>query len=195
MLKTDLTELNGSLVRLGPDPLGMTMTPASFVKLLSGPSRCPKLLWIWLQCQRLKSSWFKVRASLVAQLVKNPSAMQETWVQSLVLGRSPGEEHGNPPQYSCVDNPLDRGAWQATVMGSQRVGCDWVTKHGTDSKWKSGFSVFLLKSADLATLNSPSCLAETGRSLVGLPHLDRACTCELDRSPTSPQDRFVPCLM
>ena len=56
MLKTDLTELNGSLVRLGPDPLDMTMAPASFVKLLSGPSRCPKLLWIWLQCQCLKSS-------------------------------------------------------------------------------------------------------------------------------------------
>ena len=46
MLKTDLTELNGSLVRLDPDPLDMTMTPASFVKLLSGPSRCPKLIWI-----------------------------------------------------------------------------------------------------------------------------------------------------
>ena len=79
-------------------------------------------------------------------------------------------------------------------MGSQRVGRDWVTKHGTDLKWKSGFSVFLLKSADLVTLNSPSCLAETGRSLVGLPHLDRVCTRELDRSPTTPQDRFVPCL-
>ena len=31
------------------------------------------------------------------------------------LGRSPGEGHGNPLQYSCLDNPMDRGAWQATV--------------------------------------------------------------------------------
>ena len=33
------------------------------------------------------------------------------------LGRSPGEEHGNPLQYSCLENPMDRGAWQATVHG------------------------------------------------------------------------------
>ena len=33
------------------------------------------------------------------------------------LGRSPGGEHGNPLQYSCLENPLDRGAWWATVHG------------------------------------------------------------------------------
>ena len=32
-------------------------------------------------------------------------------------GRSPGEGNGNPPQYSCLENPMDRGAWQATVHG------------------------------------------------------------------------------
>ena len=32
-------------------------------------------------------------------------------------GRSPGEGNGNPLQYSCLENPLDRGAWQATVHG------------------------------------------------------------------------------
>ena len=31
------------------------------------------------------------------------------------LGRSPGGGHGNPLQYPCLENPLDRGAWQATV--------------------------------------------------------------------------------
>ena len=36
--------------------------------------------------------------------------------------RSPGEENGNPLQYSCLENPMDRGAWWATVHGSQRVG-------------------------------------------------------------------------
>ena len=36
-------------------------------------------------------------------------------------GRAPGEGDGNPLQYSCLENPMDRGAWQATVMGSQRV--------------------------------------------------------------------------
>ena len=38
-----------------------------------------------------------------------------------VSGRSSGEENGNPLQYSCLENPTDRGAWS---MGSQRVGHD-----------------------------------------------------------------------
>ena len=33
------------------------------------------------------------------------------------LGRSPGEGNSNPLQYSCLENPMDRGAWQATVHG------------------------------------------------------------------------------
>ena len=32
-------------------------------------------------------------------------------------GRSPGEGNGNPLQYSCLENPMDRGAWRATVQG------------------------------------------------------------------------------
>ena len=31
------------------------------------------------------------------------------------LGRSPGGGHGNPVQYSCLENPMDRGAWQAII--------------------------------------------------------------------------------
>ena len=50
--------------------------------------------------------------SLVAQLVKNLPAVQETR-----LGRSPGEGNGNPLQYSCLENSINRGAWQATVHG------------------------------------------------------------------------------
>ena len=40
------------------------------------------------------------------------------------LGRSSGEGNGNPLQGSCLENPMDREAWWATVMGSQRVGHD-----------------------------------------------------------------------
>ena len=43
-------------------------------------------------------------------------------------GRSPGEGNGNPLQYSCLGNPMDRGAWWATVCGVARVGNDLVTK-------------------------------------------------------------------
>ena len=38
------------------------------------------------------------------------------------LGRSPGGGHGNPLQYPCLENPMDRGDWQATI---HRVGHDW----------------------------------------------------------------------
>ena len=44
------------------------------------------------------------------------------------LGRSPGEGNGNPLQYSCLENPMDRGAWRATVHGVTRVGQDLATK-------------------------------------------------------------------
>ena len=53
-------------------------------------------------------------ASLVAQMVKNPPAMQETWVQSLGWEDSPGGEHGNLPQYSCLENLMD-SAQRATA--------------------------------------------------------------------------------
>ena len=33
------------------------------------------------------------------------------------LGRSPGVGNGNPLQYSCLENPMDKGAWQATLYG------------------------------------------------------------------------------
>ena len=39
-----------------------------------------------------------------------------------MLGRSPGGGNGNPVQYSCLENSMDRGAWQAQVMELQRVG-------------------------------------------------------------------------
>ena len=48
------------------------------------------------------------------------------------LGRSPGEGHGNPLQYSCLENPMDRGAWWATVHGfakSQTRLSDTCTDH------------------------------------------------------------------
>ena len=40
------------------------------------------------------------------------------------LRRSPGEGNGYPLQCSCLENPVDRGAWRAIVLGSQRVGHD-----------------------------------------------------------------------
>ena len=61
-----------------------------------------------------------MRASQVALVVKNPpaNAGEVRDVGSIPgSGRSPGGGHGNPLQYSCLENPMDRGAWRATVPG------------------------------------------------------------------------------
>ena len=58
------------------------------------------------------------RASQVLLVVKNlpANARDIRDVGSISgSGRSPGEAHGNPPQYSCLRNPMDRGAWWATA--------------------------------------------------------------------------------
>ena len=66
--------------------------------------------------------------------VKHPPAMlelQEAWV---------GGGHGNPLQYSCLENPMDRGAWRATVTWSQRVGhgwCDLACTHTWQLYWRN----------------------------------------------------------
>ena len=57
--------------------------------------------------------------NMVAQTVKNLPAMQKTWVRG--LGRSLGGGHGNPFQYSCLENPIDTEAWQDIVH--------WITKN------------------------------------------------------------------
>ena len=55
--------------------------------------------------------------SLVAEKVKNLSAMKETWVRSLSQEDSLEKGNGNPLQYSGLENRMDRGAWQATIHG------------------------------------------------------------------------------
>ena len=54
-------------------------------------------------------------------------------------GRSPGEGNGDPLQYSCLENPMDRGAWQATVHGIARVG--WL-RVGWLSHWAAATTPF-----------------------------------------------------
>ena len=59
-------------------------------------------------------------ASWVALVVKNPPANAGDIRDAGSIpgsGRSPGGGHGNPLQYPCLENPMDRGAWQATVHG------------------------------------------------------------------------------
>ena len=69
---------------------------------------------------RLSDLTFYFHFSLVAQLVKNPLANAGDSSSIPGLGRSPREKSGNPLQYSCLENYMDRGGLQS--MGSQRFG-------------------------------------------------------------------------
>ena len=73
-------------------------------------------------------------ASQVALVVKNlPASSGDVRDVGSITGsrRSPGEGHGNPLQYSCLENPMDRGSWQASV--------DRVTQSQTQLKWLSTY--------------------------------------------------------
>ena len=58
------------------------------------------------------------------------------------LGRSPGEGNDNPLQYPCLGNPMDRGAWRATVPGVARVGQDLATKQHTMNLSQSSYFIW-----------------------------------------------------
>ena len=71
------------------------------------------------------------RTSLVAEVVKSLPAMQDTCVRSLGQEDSPGEGNGNPLQDSRVEYSMDRGAWWAISVGSQRVEHNSATEQDT----------------------------------------------------------------
>ena len=61
-------------------------------------------------------------------MVKNLSANAGDAASIPRLGRSPGEENGNPLQYSCLGNPMDRGVWRAIVHLVAKSKHNLVTK-------------------------------------------------------------------
>ena len=86
----------------------------------------------WLSPQLGSQQLWTSLASQAALVVENPSASAGNIQDAGSIpasGRSPREGYGNPLQYSCLENPMDRGAWQATVHS--------VTKSRTWLKWLS----------------------------------------------------------
>ena len=62
-------------------------------------------------------------------VVKNPPANAGDTGSIPSPGRYPGEGNGNPLQYYCLENPMDRGAWQAKVHGvAKELDTDLITK-------------------------------------------------------------------
>ena len=87
--------------------MGLKVLPVE--SFLEEDISCPVLL-------NLRGHW----VSLVALVVKNLAAIargRRAVALILELRRPPGGEHGSPLQYSCLENPMDRGTWQAPVHG------------------------------------------------------------------------------
>ena len=80
------------------------------------------------------------------------------------LGRAPGGEHGNPLQYSCLENPIDRRAWWAMVhrIAQSQTGLKWLSTH---TRWEVPHWTAPSKSSPLAS-------SSLGRAASN-PHLQR----------------------
>ena len=94
-------------------------------------------------------TWMYIR-NWASQVVKNPPANAEdtrdtSWIPG--SGKSPGGGHGNPLQYSCLKNPLDRGALWATFIGLQRVGHNWsnLACMHTHQKWTQCYKSTIIR--------------------------------------------------
>ena len=80
-----------------------------------------------LEIISVKDGLYKIRASQVAPVVRNPPANAGDVGSISGLGRSPGGGHGNTLQDSCLENPMDKGALRATVHGVAESGTTEVT--------------------------------------------------------------------
>ena len=72
-------------------------------------NRQPQPSWLTARNYFCQKSINQLWASLIAQSVENKAAMQETWGLSMGQEDPPGEANGNPLQYSCLENCMDRG--------------------------------------------------------------------------------------
>ena len=99
--------------------------------------------------------------------MKNPPAMQQTEeVQVPRLRRSPRGINGNPLQYSCLENPMDRGAWQASVyrVAQSKVQLKQLSMHACIHLGKKKVYIFE-KENKLAEFISHCCCNKLSQSL------------------------------
>ena len=81
------------------------------------PGSIPAQAGIKIAGRNINNLRYGDRAFLVAQMVKNPPALWETWVQFLGQEDPLEKEMAKPVQYSYLENSMDSGAWQATDHG------------------------------------------------------------------------------
>ena len=144
--------------------------PAGLVHSPQGKWTEGTLCWRLAQGASQAAQWFKKKTNLLVDAGDTGSV---PWV-----GRSPGRETGNPLQYSCLENSIDREACWATSTGSQRVGHDWVNTHARLAQGLHTAAVRVVTSISSPS-PSESKKDEFGRTLLG-PETRSA---ERDRKP------------
>ena len=83
----------------------------------------------WIFQKGIVFTQFLLLTLKLVKVVKNLPASAEDKGSTPESERSPEGQRGNPPQYSCLENPMDRGAWRATVRGVTKRAHDWATEH------------------------------------------------------------------
>ena len=144
-------------------------TPYKFVVLRKWPSRClvchrrllPSLGYTPVRGFSSQRKAFKEApggkgASLGAQMVKDLPAVPGDPASIPGLGWSPGEGNGNPLQCSCLENPMDRGAWQAIVHG---VAKSWTRLKDKYTHTQLNLSLWV-KAPVMWKLSETTCIGE-----------------------------------
>ena len=94
-------------------------------------------------------------------LVKNPPANAGKAIDAGDAGSIPGSGrsaaggNGNPLQYSCLEDPMDRGAWWVIVHGAQRMGPSMHTRKGQRNEDRTCKSVYFLRSREQEACHGP----------------------------------------
>ena len=109
---------------------------SSLESFLKETSAFASFMELWA-CKLAQSQWdLSKPLGFTSSSVGKGSACSAGELSSIPgSGRSPGEGNGSPLQYSCLENPMDRGAWRATVHGVARVGRDLAAKQPPPPNW------------------------------------------------------------
>ena len=133
------------------------------------PGGLPSMGW-----HRVGHNWSNLAAAAAAEVKDPPPNVGDVRDLDSIFesGRSPGEGHGNQLQYSCLENPMDRGAWRLQSIVSHRVRPIEATWHACTPEWHSGFPHFLQFKSEFcnkelmiwATVTSWSCFCRLYRA-------------------------------
>ena len=118
-----------------------------------------------------KKIYFSISPPFLFLLSWGPSSLLLQWLSSKEStcnvgdvgstpgsGRSAGGGHGNPLQYSCLENPMDSGAWWATVHGVKELDTTEATQHARRHSQRTALPPCSVPPPGVATAKSPVCI-------------------------------------